>query len=1060
MKKKIKSIIIFTLIITLILTFFAPGFVNKSNYKLSVKKQTELKSPLNTTIDVGEDVYVQHDENNKDVYLLSSEGAETTVYKILNIKYTADKVWTMKGRYIDDFDHKDCATAPDDYISVTEGETYFARLYGMSGYTYEHDGIFDFVTPILFLDDENNVVGEALRGTYTDSKKGVEFTIPAGATRMHITNFNNQDITIQKKIIMNEQEFNVLKNKQDEIINSLESNYENVKNDPILIDQPDKCYIIFCVDDSRISVDQYADLFISKNVPLCLASISDGLLNMASNYTETRLDVALRVQEHGGEILVHNAPVVTSETVNDNNFMYQHFVGEKQKFNAMGLETNGIILAGGQGQIPGNSETAKWAYSLYKYSDLYGEQYNDMPGYNSAYYNGRDWLGNYKNKDDELKAYIDDLVENKKYKSFFFHDPNEYTVEDLSNLLDYIKSIGTDKVEIVTYKTLYDKFAKRESDIINNLYEGKTYYVSSNGTSTDGTNINDPINLETLNNKEIKSGDTVLFKKGDTFFGKIDFSVSDINDKKVTISSYGTGDLPTICSYKYISNNWEQYSDNIYRIDIKDTNNFTGYKSDAGNAFNVGFMEDDSGNKYYNKKDSIDALSNEYDFYSDGSQYLYMYTNTNPYDELGNLKVVVRNELLQLKSNMEVSNIRFAYSAGHAIVGSDTNEENIKINNCIIENIGGSYLFDSDTTRYGNGIEFYKSNAKNIEIYNNIFRDIYDVAFTIQGNAGSGTDILVHDNVFVGNAQDSEIGETSPATGVNNYQFYDNISINQGRGWGYDARPDKDYAAHILFWEYHIDPTDIYFHNNMVYNPRRVYFIERTKGTKPFFKDNDYIKSDYNAYYMASDAKIYDQSYSVGEKKEFIEEYNKDKNSTFQLIDVDESKVNLANSSDDINEIRTRFEKDKYLMNINEPKWTFLPVSQTRALDTLFNPTDVTDEKTVTWSSSNTDIATVDSDTGKITAKGEGTTTITSSDGEMLGTYTLNVKGILGDYDNDSQITAYDAYKALLLSVNQGTEDQINEDDVVTLDVDRDETVTAWDAYRILTYSIGLISEF
>ena len=62
--------------------------------------------------------------------------------------------------------------------------------------------------------------------------------------------------------------------------------------------------------------------------------------------------------------------------------------------------------------------------------------------------------------------------------------------------------------------------------------------------------------------------------------------------------------------------------------------------------------------------------------------------------------------------------------------------------------------------------------------------------------------------------------------------------------------------------------------------------------------------------------------------------------------------------------------------------------------------------------------------------------------------------------DKDSEITSYDAYRALLMSVNQGIEIQNDEDEMVCLDVDRDEEITAWDAYRILIYSIGLISEF
>ena len=808
MKKKI----ILGISIILLIAFIT-RFVNISKYKISGKAQTPLMSALNTVTDVGTEIYIQHDNQNQDVYLLSSERG-TTVYKLINVKYTAKKQWTQTGRYIDDFTDCNCATAPDDYISVHENEVYFVRLYGMQDlYTGPNGDLWEFTTPILFMDDNNNVIGDALCGTYTDSKEGVEVTVPTGATRMHITNFNHQGISIQKKMVLSEQQFNAIKNEQDELLNSLDNNYQNVKNDPILYDKCDKSYVVFTIDDTREDIDKFADLFISKNIPLSLATIPDNLTDMASSHTETRLDVALRVQEAGGEILTHNGPVITEENINNNEFLYNYFVAQKQRLASYGFNVNGIMLAGGDGQLVGSPLTAKWAYSLYKYSDLLGEEYNSMQGYSSVYYGWRNWLGNYNTN--QAKEYIDDLIRMQEWDVFVFHDESEISIDTLSEVLDYINSKGKDKIEVVTYSTMYQKFAKRESDIQNDLYGEKTYYVSSNGTSSDGTNINDPINLDTLNQKEIKSGDTILFKCGDTFFGDVDLDVNQTDDRKIKISSYGTGDMPTISAYKYIGNAWEQYSDNIYRIDIKNTQNFTGITYDHQYAYNVGFMEDDSGNKYYNKKISIEALSKQYDFYSDNEQYLYMYTNSNPYTTLGQLKVAVRISLLYLRSNMEVSNIRFAYTGAHGIVGGGT-LENIKVTNCIIENIGGSYLYPTDEIRYGNGIEFYESDTKNVEITNNIIRNVYDVGFTMQGSAGSGTDIFVHDNVFVSNSQDSEIWEDPPATGINNYQFYNNISINQQRGWGYEARPDKDWSGHILFWEYHIEPTDIYFHHNIV----------------------------------------------------------------------------------------------------------------------------------------------------------------------------------------------------------------------------------------------------
>ena len=151
---------------------------------------------------------------------------------------------------------------------------------------------------------------------------------------------------------------------------------------------------------------------------------------------------------------------------------------------------------------------------------------------------------------------------------------------------------------------------------------------------------------------------------------------------------------------------------------------------------------------------------------------------------------------------------------------------------------------------------------------------------------------------------------------------------------------------------------------------------------------------------------------------------------------------------------------DNYTMTIAVPSWTALPISQVRMFTVYYNPVEFEDFRTVTWSSSNTTVATIDQVTGAVTGKSAGTTTITASDGVKSATYTLNVNGLLGDYDNDTYITSFDAYKTLLFSVNQGTNTQEEADKAVIADVDRDGEITSWDAYRILVYSVGSITEF
>lgn len=853
-----------------------------------------------------DELYVQHDGNGKDIYLLTSQGDRATVYQIIDVKLTAAKQWTESGQYIDDPENNCCATAPADYIPVTEGEEYFVRLFGLQDdYKDKNETVLSQVTPVLFTDDNDNVVGSAMGGTYTEGEPGVELTVPAGATRMHITYTNLHAFSIQKKLLVDNEQFMQIKNKQDTLLNSLDSNYEVFKKDPVVYDEFDKAYITFVNEGIGDDVDQVADLFISKKAPLSYATFPENLLNSTSGRAETRLDAALRIQKSGGEILTQNFQVVTEDKLNNNEFMYEYFVSARQKMIEMGLNVNGILLAGGDGQVTGSPATARWVYSMYEYSDSYGEPYLSAEGFSSVY---NRWGGNgfsdFNNDVQEIKKYIDQLIQNRSWAVLGFQGLSDVNAETLSEVLDYIENKGSDAIEIVTYNTMYNRFAEKESVIRNT---NKTYYVSAGGTGREGTDIEDPISLDVLNTKRIKTGDTVLFKCGDTFFGSVNPEIIYTKDEKITFSSYGEGPRPTISAYKYVERNWEKYSRDVYRIDILDESNYSGYQYQDPDGFNIGFMEDDSGNKYYQKKLSFDQLTEKYDFYSDGERYIYVRSDRDPYETLGGLKLAVDIKLFILDSNMDISNLRFACTGGHALqIGGDP-ARNVRISNCLIEDIGGSYLDPEYEERFGNGIEFYSSDAENIEVTDNIIRDVYDVAFTIQGNVGSGKDVLVHDNVFVNNAQDSEIWESSAAAGVNNYQFYNNISINQGRGWGYEARPDQDASAHILFYEYMPKTADIGFHHNEIYNPLRVYSIK--PSMQDFFR-NSFIKSDYNTYYMAEDSRIFNFIYPVQEKDDFIKWAQKEENSSFiALSEIDQDMVNLACTSDDINSIRKAFEK-------------------------------------------------------------------------------------------------------------------------------------------------------
>lgn len=884
-----------------ILLSFIFVFANISPVKIGAKEDFKL---LNPVIDVGSKIYVQHDENNNDIYDLQKSGTgTTTVYETILAEFTAGKAWTTKGEFIDNITTvPHGATSPEHYIPVVAKEQYFIKTYGV-GYVKEGD-VLVWYAPVLFLDEHDNVISDELTNTLSKSKAGVTITVPEHAAKMHLTMYNNQGFTLQKVLHLTDKEFDKLPIQRTKLEKSIRETYEQYQKDQTVYKKPDKAYITFVNDDTRSPIDQYADLFISKKVPLVLATVPELLIENASSEKETRLEATRRVEKAGGEVIAHNGGVLTQEGFSDYNTMYSFFVRTKQLFNYYHFDVNGMILAGGYGQVTGAGESEEWVSSIYSYSDLYGVEYDKKEiVLDSAYYHRRTGLGNFASDLDKIKQEIDTAIENQSWLVFYFHDSKEIDTQILGEVLDYVNSKSKNELEAVTYKEMYQKNAAKESEIINN---NQTYYVSSSGTSKTGTKKTAPMSYETAKSKVYLSGDTILFQKGDTFYGTFDPTIAKVNDKITTISSYGEGELPNItgCKLADSEKSWQLYKEDIYKIDLTDTQYFSGLTTTNGDSANIGFLEDKNGVKYSHKKGSFEELEQEYDFYcKEGC--LYIKSTENPYNRLGELKLAAKTNLLILHSNIKVENIRFSGTGAHGLVGSDASTKQVEIVNNIIEDIGGSYLYG--TTRYGNGIEFYSTDVSDVVVKDNILRNVYDVGFTIQGNKGSGQNVVVKDNVFVSNSQDSEIWENGSATGIHSYEFTNNISVNAGRGWGYDARPEKYNTAHILFWGYLIEDTDIYFHHNIVYHPRRIYFIEQTNGTNIFFKEKDCIKSDYNTYFLAEDAKIFRDFYKISEKDDFVTEYKKDQNSTFSLIEPEETILNTARDSGNINLIKKMF---------------------------------------------------------------------------------------------------------------------------------------------------------
>lgn len=122
----------------------------------------------------------------------------------------------------------------------------------------------------------------------------------------------------------------------------------------------------------------------------------------------------------------------------------------------------------------------------------------------------------------------------------------------------------------------------------------------------------------------------------------------------------------------------------------------------------------------------------------------------------------------------------------------------------------------------------------------------------------------------------------------------------------------------------------------------------------------------------------------------------------------------------------------------------------TTTLSVSYNPSTTTDDRTATWTSSNTKVATVSKD-GRITAIGAGTATITAKVGNFTATckVTVSSKVIKGDVDADGEVTIADA---LMIFKYKSDEVTLSSSQLKAADADGNGAVELADALRIFKF--------
>lgn len=710
------------------------------------------------------------------------------------LEWNASSIWTETGMIHVEDDWDIYAQKMKDVMSATKIPVVAGDKFHIEMNLYMGGGNHGQI-PIVFIDSSGLVIWKGNNLTGTE----IEVTAPVGSAWMGITYYNNAFPLVIKKWCEHGKILSPVESSHNmsRLVNRIENNYKewtrgNLKSQ-------DKAVFMFGIDDCRIDMDQIADMFERKGVPLCINAIADSFKLSCSNTVETRLDVAKRVVRNGGEVLAHSGYTLLSEDYNgtlpnnpiryaSNQGLFEQLGGEKQIIELYGFNVRGIITAGGNGyDSPDMSAVEKWTKYYYDYSDHYGTA--------EPFLFQRRWLGysGYTGEDAKYTQFckeVDNAVSSKGRISFYFHDTSEVSLAQLERMLNYVKSKDC---YTMTYSEFYDTY----------YYGGGLYFSTSGNDSNDGLTAGSPKKDFT---KYLSSGEKLYLKSGDTWY------VNDLQmGSNTSITTYGGSKKAVLSGLDTSDNTFALVENNVYEMTL--------------NAYDISYIFIDG--KISRKRigfGSRQDFENYGEFtFNKTTKILRVYTDKNLSGKTitfihGTHGISIPNGT----KNVTISNIELYGYGQHGISGG-TLLENIKVLDCYIHEIGGAIWVSNGGIKYGNGIQIWSNGCKDVLISGNIVENCFDTGITFQCGdkdiQGHSTNLVIENNFCQKCVWLYEVFNHGSKHHINGVKIRNNVGLYADDiTEGYRINANAGANAHLIIWDLY-DEDDIEIYDNVfLYN--------------------------------------------------------------------------------------------------------------------------------------------------------------------------------------------------------------------------------------------------
>lgn len=213
----------------------------------------------------------------------------------------------------------------------------------------------------------------------------------------------------------------------------------------------DKSYVVLTIDDGNKYWGKVYDVCHSLGVPLCVATIPENLNISYDN--RTIKDICNLVVADGGEVLSHSYEILTKDSIEEDYIKV--FKTNKKTLVENGFNVRGIIIGGGADYITNTEKQDNYSRKYFDYSDLHGLDTSVQ------YHKPRLWYHDYTTIEN-VKKWVDITISKKEFTVLAMHGSDDTKdleqVDNLKQILEYIISKGSDKIEITTWEKVYDTF--------------------------------------------------------------------------------------------------------------------------------------------------------------------------------------------------------------------------------------------------------------------------------------------------------------------------------------------------------------------------------------------------------------------------------------------------------------------------------------------------------------------------------------------------------------------------------------------------------------------------